>query len=292
MIVVDGESTDATVRVVEEASGGDARIRVITNAERGMPQGLNLGIGAAKGVYVGVVSGHSVLPTEYLAGAVEASIRTGAWSVGGSIVRRAQTPMQQAIAIATSSPIGVGDSSHNYAAEPGWVETVFPGFWPRELFDRIGLFDPDMIANEDNEFSLRIREAGGRIWFDPAIRVEYVPRSSPRGLFRQYRRYGLGKMRVLRKHGGGLRWRHFVPTAWVAFLVLGGLLSMFVRGVIALWLLGVVLYVIVLLVAGMWLQPKGAAWWRVATALATLHVAYGIGTWQGAATWWSRAPRA
>lgn len=292
VIVVDGASTDATVRVLEQASSSDHRIRIVSNPARRMPQGLNLGIGAATGVFVGVVSGHSVLPAEYVAKAVEASIRTGAWSVGGSIVRRADTPMQRAIAIATSSRIGVGDSAHNYAEEPRWVETVFPGFWRRELFDRIGIFDPDMIANEDNELSFRIRKAGGRIWFDPAIRVDYIPRGGLGGLFNQYRMYGLGKMRVLRKHGGGLRWRHWVPAAWVAFLVADGLLSIPVPGFAAVWLLAVVLYAIVLLIAGLRLRRNGTDWWRIVTALATLHLAYGVGTWQGLVTWWSRAPRA
>ena len=204
LIVVDGESTDRTMAIVAKEAAGNSRVRLIPNPARTAPAGLNLGIEAATGEYVGVVSGHSVLSPDYVARALRASIATGAWSVGGTIVRRAESPMQRAIGLATSSRIGVGDSMHNYAARAGWVETVFPGFWRRELFDRVGQFDPAMIANEDNEFSLRIRKAGGRIWYDPEIRVEYVPRATLDGLFHQYRLYGLGKVRVLRKHGGGL----------------------------------------------------------------------------------------
>ena len=291
VIVVDGISTDATVRAVDEASIRHGAIRVIANPAGGMPQGLNLGIDAATGTYVGVVSGHSVLPEDYVALAVDASIRTGAWSVGGVIVRRAETPAQRAIALATSSAIGVGDSTHNFAEGAGWVETVFPGFWRRELFDRIGLFDPAMTSNEDNELSLRIRKAGGRIWFDPAIRVDYVPRSTLGGLFRQYRLYGLGKMRVLRKHGGGLRWRHLVPAAWVAFLLLGAFLSALIPGLFAIWLIGIGLYAAVVIAAGFRLRRGDVRWWRIVASLATLHLAYGLGTWLGLVTWWSKDPR-
>ncbi len=292
LIVVDGESTDRTMAIVAKEAAGNSRVRLIPNPARTAPAGLNLGIGAATGEYVGVVSGHSVLSPDYVARALRASIATGAWSVGGTIVRRAESPMQRAIGLATSSRIGVGDSMHNYAARAGWVETVFPGFWRRELFDRVGQFDPAMIANEDNEFSLRIRKAGGRIWYDPEIRVEYVPRATLDGLFHQYRLYGLGKIRVLRKHRGGLRWRHLVPALWVAFLVVGGILSLVVQRIAALWLVGLAAYTTTIVVAGLRLQRGDAAWWRIVPAFATIHVAYGIGTWQGLATWGSTARRA
>lgn len=290
-IVVDGESSDDTVGIVERLMAEDDRIHLLVNRRRGMTPGLNMGIQAATGTFVGVVSGHAILPSDYVARSVDAIGRTGAWSVGGRIVRMAKAPMQRAIAIATASRIGVGDSAHNYALEAGWVETVFPGFWRRELFDRIGLFDPAMTANEDNELSLRIRKAGGRIWFDPEIRVDYVPRATLGELLRQYRSYGTGKMRVLRKHGGGLRWRHFVPAVWVAFLGLGALLSILIPSFILVWLLGLGLYAGILIIAGRRLRRDGARWWQVTAALAILHLAYGVGTWTGLATWWSATPR-
>ncbi len=286
VIVVDGGSTDATARIVEDAAAADPRIRLLRNPQRTMPTGLNQGIQAATGEYIGVVSGHSVLQHDYVERALRAIESTGAWAVGGRIVRRTHGPTQSAIAIATSSPIGVGDSRHNYAHRAGWVETVFPGFWRLELFEHIGLFDPEMVANEDNEFSLRIRKAGGQIWYDPSIRIEYYPRATLGGLFRQYRLYGIGKIRLLRKHAGGLRWRHLAPAAWVAFLALGPLLAVVARPFLLAWLLGIAVYLAVIGAAGIRLQRPGVPWWRIVLALVTLHLAYGIGSWLGLATWW------
>ena len=289
IIVVDGASADDTVSIVERLATEDQRIRLLTNPDRAMPQGLNLGIQASKGVYVGVVSGHSVLPLDYVSLTVRILQETGSASVGGRIVRTATKPMQRAIAAATASRIGVGDSRHNYATEAGWVETVFPGFWPRDLFDRVGWFDPAMVANEDNELSLRIRKAGERIWYDPRIAVEYAPRASLRGLFHQYRRYGLGKMRVLRKHRGGLRWRHLAPAAWLGWVVLGGAVSLLVPIVAVAWWVLMATYVMTIVLASLRLQERGVPWWMIALALVTVHVAYGVGTWQGIATWLRRA---
>ena len=291
VIVMDGESSDRTATVVANVAAVDRRIKLVPNPERTMSAGLNLGIRLASGDYVGAVSGHSVLSRDYVARVVQAALETGAWSVGGTIVRTAGSPMQRAIALATSSRVGVGDSLHNFATKSGWAETVFPGFWRRELFDQIGMFDPTMIANEDNELSLRIREAGGRIWYDPEIRVEYVPRATLGGLFRQYRMYGLGKMRVLGKHRGGLRWRHVVPAAWVAFLIVGGGLSLAFGFTAPFWLAGLATYTTTVVVAALRLHRGSAGWWRIAAAFATLHVAYGLGTWQGLITWPSNVRR-
>jgi len=284
-IVVDGDSDDRTVVMVREQMAADPRIRLIDNQQRTMPHGLNLGIQHAKGSMVGAVIGHSALPPEYVSRMVELAQGTGAWGVGARIARVTRGPLHRAIALATSSRIGVGDSRHNYAQEAEWAETAFPGFWRRDVFDRVGLFDPAMEVNEDNELSLRIRKAGGGIWYEPGIAVEYVPRSSLAGLFHQYRRYARGKVRVLRKHGGGLRWRHLVPGLWIAFLVIGSMVGILawpagiaVIGVVAVYLLTIA-------VAGLRLGGPDVPWWMVAASLATLHISYGIGTWQGILEW-------
>jgi len=283
IIVVDGDSTDETVELARRAAERDPRIQLLRNPQREMPYALNIGIEAATGAYIGSVIGHATIPSDYVRRAVEAMERTGAWAVGGRYVRKGATPTQRAIAIATSSPIGVGDSSHNYATTAGWAETAFPGFWRREVFDRVGPFDPHMLVNEDNELAYRIRKAGGGLWYEPEIAVAYVSRPTLRALFHQYRRYAVGKVRVLRKHRGGLRWRHLVPAVWVAALVIGGALAPFIPLVRLPWAAAVGLYAAVVVVAGMRLREPGVEWWRIAGALVTLHVAYGIGTWQGVA---------
>lgn len=290
IIVVDGDSSDGTRSVVNSHAAQDRRVTLLHNPRRAMPYGLNIGIRAATGTYVGVVSGHSVLPPDYVAKAVAALEGAGAWGVGGQIVRRASTPMQHAIAIATSSRIGVGDSIHNYATRSGWVETAFPGFWRRDVFERVGLFDPRMVVNEDNELSYRIRKAGGRIWYEASLEVAYVPRASLTGLFHQYRRYALGKMRVLRKHRGGLRWRHLVPAGWILFVIVGGGAALAIPAWASIWAAGLALYLVVIALSSIRLSRRGAPWWLIAAALITLHTAYGVGTWQGVLSWYATPP--
>lgn len=283
VIVADGDSTDRTV-VAVKAIDPDRRVKVIRNADRLMPYGLNLALAAAKGDYIGLVSGHGAIPSDYVARCVHALERTGAWAVGGRVVRRTSGDMQRAIAAVTSHPLGVGDARHNYATRAGWAEAAYPGFWRREVFERVGPFDPTMVVNEDNELSLRILRAGGRIWYEPKIGVEYVPRDSLTGLFCQYRRYGMGKVAVFRKHRAGVSWRHLVPSAWLAYIVGGGVATLTTRSFVAPWIGGAAVYFGATAAVAFRLRHR-ASWWRIAAAFVTIHTAYGIGFVQGCSSW-------
>ena len=278
--VIDGESTDDTRERVMRWSERDERIMLLGNPDRVMPAGLNIGIRSTRSEVVGVIGGHSGVAEDYVERAVAALMRTGAWGVGGRVVRVGTTPVQRTIARAASSPIGVGDSSYNYSTVPGWAETAYPGMWPRWVFEQIGLFDPAMVSNEDNELSSRILEAGGRIWYEPSIEVQHVPRASLRGAFHQYRKYAAGKSEVYRKHRGALRWRHLVPPLWVAWLLVTAAAGFIVP---AFWIaLGasLAIYLAVLVVAALRGRDSGDSVGLTVAAFVGIHLGYGIGMWQ------------
>jgi hypothetical protein len=147
---------------------------------------------------------------------------------------------------------------------------------------QIGLFDEELIRNQDDELSYRIRQAGGRIRFDPRIVVEYEPRATLGGLFSQYRQYATWKVRVWQMHPRSLRLRHWVPMIWVGTMVAGAAV-----GLAAPW--G---WLASLGAAGAYLAVIGVGSLRLAgrtqlpatrllATFATLHLAYGIGFWQG-----------
>lgn len=282
VLVVDGMSDDGTESLVLDLADRNPRVRLISNPDRTMPPGLNRGIAAATGEIIGVVSGHSLVPPDYVIRAVMNLKATGAWCVGAGIERMGESATQRAIAAATGSRIGVGDALHNYANSPGWVESAFPGMWPRFVFETIGTFDPAMTYNEDNELSLRIRLAGGRIWYDPAIRVRYWPRESFGGLFTQFRRYARGRIAVYRKHRSGLDWRHFLPPLLVVWVAAGWLLGMVHSTGFLTWGAGLLAYLLVVVIGSV-RAAGGANPLLVMPAVVVMHVAYGVGLLQGLA---------
>ncbi|MEN9804083.1 MAG: hypothetical protein RIS41_930, partial [Actinomycetota bacterium] len=81
------------------------------------------------------------------------------------------------------------------------------------------LFDETLIRNQDYELNIRLRQAGGTVWFDPALEVAYRPRPSWRALARQYVEYGAWKRHVLRMHPGSLKVRQVVPPITLLAIV-------------------------------------------------------------------------
>ena len=281
IVVVDGASTDDTVEQVRAAAEKDSRISVVANPARTTPSAFNIGIRVARGEIVGLMSAHGTPASNYIRRGVSDLSSTGAWGVGGRIARVGMTPRQRAIGAATSSPFGVGDGVHNYGSQLQWVETAFPGIWPRWVFERVGLFDPELVRNQDDELSFRIRAAGGRILYDPALVVAYTPRSSLRGVFSQYRQYGMWKVRVYQKQPRAIRPRQLVPPVWIGVVVGGWLAApLTMLGPVAS-IAALASYGAVMGMAATRMGRRGIPRGDIFAALAGVHLGYGVGMWSG-----------
>ena len=81
------------------------------------------------------------------------------------MIKTGTTAAARAASAATSSPFGIGGGSrrHHLVSEPADLDSVWPGCYPRWVFERVGLFDTEMVHNQDEELNRRILEAGGRI---------------------------------------------------------------------------------------------------------------------------------
>lgn len=283
IIVADGASNDETRSIIRSYASRDRRIRLIDNPARVTPQALNLAIAQSTGDIIARMDGHARPEADYISSGVQVLAETGAWCVGGVMLKSGGEPIQRAIARATSSPLAVGNALHNYAARPRSVETVFLGMWPRWVFDRVGMFDPELERNQDDELSYRIRATGGVIWLDPRMVVTYEPRDSIGRLFSQYRQYGMWKVRVFQKHPRAARWRHFAPAISLAFLTATGALAplnMFSR---VAFFGSLATYLAIVAAGAVRIARPGESSRLIALAVATVHLAYGLGFWQGIA---------
>ena len=281
ILVLDGRSSDRTRETAASYADTDDRVIVLDNPGRIAATAFNLGIRAARGEYVGVMSAHAVPAADYVARAVRALQETGAWAVGGKIDRQWHTPFQRAVALATSSPFGVGNAAHNYASEAQVAETVFPGMWPRDVFERVGWFDASLVRNQDDEFSYRIREAGGVVWYDPTIRVAYEPRATPWSLFSQYRQYGFWRVRVVEMHPRALRLRQLVPAAWLLAVAISALGVVFHNRLRILAVPSVGGYLAVMSAAAIRVGGLRQDGGLLIAAFVTMHAGYGFGMLQG-----------
>jgi len=220
-----GPSEDGTERIAAELAATSDDLLVVANPSGITPSALNVAICAGSAPIIVRVDGHSALSDGYIRRAVETMQRTGAVNVGGLQVPVATTPFEQAVAAATTSWLGTGGASYRVGGEEGPVDTVFLGVFDRAAIEAVGLFDERLIRNQDYELNIRLRAAGGTVWFDPELSVGYRPRGSWRALAKQYFEYGRWKAVVMRMHPESTRLRQLAPPVAVAGIVVGAVLS-------------------------------------------------------------------
>jgi succinoglycan biosynthesis protein ExoA len=314
MIVADGGSSDGSLARLQ-AAGERARLdlTVLENSASWVSHALNACIERASGDLLVRLDCHSRYPTDYLRRCARAAEEeTNALVVGGVIVAEGQTVAERAVACAMDSPFGgigfyrifrddggllqrvAGMFGMPWAREPEKAKRVdsdtltFGAFRP-EAFERAGLFDESLRRNQDDEFNLRVRRAGGRVVLDPAIRVHYRPRGSLRGVFRQYYEYGLWKVPVMLKHQQLPSPRSLAPLIFVSSLAGLAPAAAFSSGGRRLLATQVGAYaVMAVLFAGVSIRGRRESWTllpRVAAVFPVFHVGYGLGMLRG----WARA---
>jgi succinoglycan biosynthesis protein ExoA len=279
VIVSDGMSDDGTREILKRFDAQDSSVRVIDNPGRIVSTGLNEAIKVAKGHIIIRMDAHTEYASDYLRQCVTVLDETGADNVGGPWIAKGYGSIGEAIAAAFQSRFCMGGArGHNQNYE-GLVDTVYLGCWRREIFDRIGSFDENLVRNQDDEFNLRLTRAGGKIWQSPRIRSRYNPRGSLRALFRQYMQYGYWKIPVIQKHKIPAAPRHVIPGVFVLSLVMLPLMSFLWAAAGWLWLAIVGVYSICNVAAAAVTAARRG--YRLLPILplvfAVYHIAYGYG---------------
>lgn len=215
LIIAVGPSTDDSEQVAQKLSVEHPQIRVVPNPPGRTAAALNRAITAASGNVIVRVDSHCELPPGYIRRAVETMQRSGAANVGGIQDAQGQTAFEVAVARAMTSKFGVGNATFHYGGAEGETDTVYLGVFDAEAIRTVGLFDEDLIRNQDYELNVRLRNAGHTVWFDPELKVRYRPRSSLRRLAKQYFQYGQWKREVLRRHPGSVKARQVIAPLTV-----------------------------------------------------------------------------
>lgn len=283
ILVADGMSTDGTRDYLQQAAQSHPEVRVLDNPGRIVSTGLNAAIGAARGSIIVRMDAHTVYAPDYVRQCIAVLKETGADNVGGPMQTTASSYMERAIRAVFHSSFAVGGARSHLTGYDGFVDTVIYGCWNRQLFDRVGPFDEELVRNQDDEHNLRILRAGGKIYQSTRIRSWYHVRGSLKALFRQYMQYGYWKVLVIRKHRMPASWRHLVPGAFVGSLALLATLGIF--WLPALWMAGGLagLYAAATLVAAVIIAARTK--WTLLPVLplviACFHFGYGYGFLRG-----------
>ena len=282
VVIADGFSTDGTRAAIAAWAKAhpDLPVRVVDNPRRIIPAGLNRAIAAARGEFIVRLDAHSVPAPDYIERSVAALEQGLGANVGGvwEITPGGKGWIARGIAAAASHPLGVGDARYRYASSAGEVDTVPFGAFRRSLIEQIGAYDESLLTNEDYEFNVRVRAAGGKVWLDPAIRSRYFARPTLAALAKQYWRYGFWKAKMLRRYPNTLRWRQALPPLFVLAFIVLGVLGIFWKPALWLWMAQVGIYALALVAAGIQTavtRRDPALAIGVPLAIATMHFAWG-----------------
>ena len=290
ILVADGMSDDGTRQKLHALQQEHPNLFVFDNTKKIVPTGLNIMIEKSKGEVIIRVDGHTIISPDYVRQCVRLLKSSGAENVGGRMNARGENFFGEVVALATSSPFGIGGARFHHSQKEEWVDTVYMGAWGREVFEKIGMFDEELVRDQDDEFNYRLRKFGGKILLSPKIKSTYTPRGSLKGLWRQYFQYGFYKVRVLQKHPAQMRSRQFVPLAFVLALMAGIMLTIVTPWVwIPLSALVSVYLLANLAASAITAKNKG---WRylplLPFAFAILHISYGTGFLTGLFKFWDR----
>lgn len=291
ILIADGLSDDGTRELIEQAKSTYPQIQLFDNPQKIVPTGLNILIQQSKGEILIRVDGHCVIAQNYVRNCVRHILEDQVDGVGGSMHSIGEDQVSQVIALAMSSKFGVGGSS--FRTETGHtklVDTVpFPAY-TRDIVEKVGLYDEELMRDQDDEYNYRIRKADGKILLAEDVHSTYYSRGSLKKLWHQYFQYGYWKVRVLQKHPRQMSLRQFIPPAFVSALLLGVFLSfcfpwgwIFFLGLIGLYLLAN--FASSFLIA----RREGLHYfWLLPFAFATIHISYGLGFLAGLVKFWNR----
>ena len=274
VILALGPSRDQTSVIAENLRRSDARIILVDNPSGKTAAGLNLAIAKAKYPLIVRVDGHATIPSHYLTLATSLIHETGAVNVGGMMAAVGVTQFEKAVARAMRSPLGVGASAFHTGGKAGAADTVYLGAFRKSALQEVGGFDEKFTRAQDWELNFRLRSAGGLVYFDPRLQVEYRPRPRLRALAKQYFEYGRWRRAVSRRHSGTVNSRYLAPPT--ALLI--NLLSIFTGLLISpIFFIPVISYSLLIVIGAFLIGKSWSERLQLPAILSTMHMSWGLG---------------
>jgi glycosyltransferase involved in cell wall biosynthesis len=286
ILFIDGRSTDKTREVIQSYISSHSYMKLLDNPAGVVPHALNEGIRKSKGELIIRMDAHSVYPGNYISQLVYWQRILDADNVGGMWITKpgAETTVANAISVALSHPFGIGNARYRLGSKEAMeVDTVPFGCYRREVFDKIGLFDEQLIRNQDDEFNGRLKKYKGKIFLVPGIKLIYYSRSTVSKLSMMYYQYGLFKPLVNVKLGFPATARQLAPLALVMSLLISGFISLFIPSLSWTFLLVGGFYLLINLIFSIQLAMK-SKWnylFYLVLIFPCIHFSYGFGYLKG-----------
>lgn len=279
IVVADGMSTDKTRDIINKYIRDGQNVKLLENKGLTAPKGMNMGIRETDTDIVIIFGAHAYADENFVLENVKALDNKEVACSGGVIKTVNDNDMGAAIAQSMMCPFGVGNATFRYCEEECFTDTVGFGAYRREILEEVGIFDDELVRNQDDELNFRVIKSGKKILLSPKIKSTYYGRASFSKLWKQYFQYGFWKVRVIQKHKRPAALRHLIPLLFVLFLFGGAILSLFWKPIRWAYFLILAVYLILDLVFAtkLSLRSKLKYFPYIAMTFPILHLSYGSG---------------
>lgn len=291
-VVCDGLSTDRTREIVMALQDTYPNLYFLENEKRLQSAAINHAVATlatSDTRYAVRCDAHSIYPENFIQRVVDSLDATGAASVVTVMDSVGSTCFERANAWAVDTPLGSGGAAHRGGAKSGYVDHGHHAGFDIDWFRKIGGYDETFTHNEDAEYDHRLGLAGGKVYLDANIRLNYTPRGTLTSLARQYFNYGKGRARTTLKHRVRPKIRQMIPV----LALLGVILGIAVLPVTP-WLALIPLSYVILLScvsAAFAVGKKSLCGFWTGPALATMHMSWGLGFLAGLMKFGTRRAR-
>jgi glycosyltransferase involved in cell wall biosynthesis len=279
VIVCDGNSDDGTRELLHSLQKEFSELRILRNPNKTVPYAMNLGITSALGEYIVRADVRCRHPRSYLIDLLTLSESTGADNVGGVLVPMGDHYVQRGIAASYKSFISMGSALRERNNFLGETDTVYGGCFKRQKLLSLGMYDEQMVRNQDDELSFRLRKNKGKIIQSSDIKIKYFPRKNLKKLAKQFVQYGYWKIFVIKRHPLQASLRHFAPFCLVSIVAFLGIYSFFSPHALLIFQLFIFSYIAAVLFEASRVSCKTEFKLLpiIATSIILVHFSFGIG---------------
>ncbi len=258
----------------------------IPSGEVGPSEKRDLALESAQGDIIAFLDDDTYPPTSWLKNALKPFADQEVAAVGGpAITPPADSFWQQASGLVFSSVLASGNVTYRYVSKAKREVDDYPScnlLVRKSILKKIGGFDNRYWPGEDTYLCLRIiKDLEKKIIYTPEAAVYHHRRSLFRPHLRQVWSYAVHRGYFMKKFPeNSFRFAYFVPTLFVALVVIGGIASAFNSTWRFFYLTGLTAYLIIVLLASL-KAKKPAIILAVALGIVSTHIIYGIGLIKG-----------
>jgi glycosyltransferase involved in cell wall biosynthesis len=286
ILFIDGMSEDKTVEILNKYQKEFPYIKIFQNKKRIVPTAMNIGIKESKGDYICRLDAHAKYPKNYISKLFEWSQKLDADNVGAVCITdiKSKTNVAKAIQFVMSDKFGVGNSLFRVGLkEAQEVDTVPFGFYKKEVFEKIGLYDERLIRTQDLELNKRLRRNNGKIYLIPDVQCTYYPRENFKDFSKN--RFETGRWVILSSYFTNnlksISIRHMIPLVFISSLICSFILGFINKGFFLVFCSILLGYSLILFLRVLKIKKDIFLAFNILVGYFILHFSYGLGSLKG-----------